>query len=542
MKTKYIISIITSVLWLIGCNLDREPQDKIFSDNFWKSENDVNLALMGCYAHIGGSVYDAYEDGYADNSFCQYPWESSATVVSAGDITENQNYGYNFEGVRRFNYFLENVDKAPVADAIKKQTKAEVKVLRAWYYFNLASKFGAVPLITNYITETEEGQVAPTPENEVIEFVIKELNESIPDLPDTPSAKSKLGKAAAYTIKARVHLFYGQYAEVVAATQTVMRMNNYSLFTVSSLTNDDYLDDYTTFVSFVDNAHKERFYKGLRSYEKLFWDENKENSEVILNSEFIEDRFNYISLYLLSNNAGGGWSSITPTVDLVNAYWKADGTTFSPPDVNVRKANYNNGNYNAAYLEEFKDRDTRLYASILFPGAIWNGLLGTNTFVWQGANASNTSKTGYNYRKMVDLNEPIRRKINDYPLIRYAEVLLMYAEAQNEVSGADATVYAALNQIRNRVGMPNVTAGLSQEAMRQVIRNERRIELANEGFRWKDIRRWGISSEVMKNINSIQNELAQTRKWEARFVRLPYPVTAIDRNPKLKEAQTAKGY
>ncbi|MFK8275138.1 RagB/SusD family nutrient uptake outer membrane protein [Capnocytophaga cynodegmi] len=540
MKLKHIIPLFIA-LFATGCNLDKEPQDKIFSDSFWKSENDVKLALMGCYAYIPASVYNAYNDGYADNSYCQYPWESKATIVSAGDITDNDDFGYSFVGLRRFNYFLDNIDNAPVSDALKKQTKAEVRTLRAWFYFNLASKFGDVPLIKNYISETEEGQVPPTPEKEVINFVINELTESIPDLPTAPSVKSRLGQAAGYTIKARVHLFYGQYAEVVEATKAIMNMG-YDLFKLKANLSEE-KDDYSTFITFTDNTHKQKFYDGLRSYEKLFWDENKNNEEVILNQEFIEDNFNYISLYLLSSNAGGGWSSITPTVDMVNAYWKADGTSFTPPTDSERKANYNDGKFNSAYLEEFKNRDTRLYASILYPGAIWNDVLGDNTFVWQNnGKASNTSKTGYNYRKMVDPNETIYRKSNDFPLIRYAEILLMYAEAQNEVAGADGSVYDALNKIRNRVGMPDVTAGLSKEAMRDVIRNERRIELACEGHRWNDIRRWGISSQVMKDIHSIQGELAQKRRWEDKYIRLPFPISAIDRNPKLKEAQKAKGY
>ena len=540
MKLKNIIPFFIAI-FIVGCNLDREPQDKIFSDSFWKTENDVNLALMGCYANVPSSVYNAYYDGFADNSYCQYPWESKATVASAGDITDNEDFGYSFVGLRRFNYFLDNIDKAPVSDELKKQTKAEVRTLRAWFYFNMASRFGDVPLIKNYITETEEGQVAPTAEKEVIDFVINELAESIPDLPATPSVKSRLGQAAGYTIKARVHLFYGQYAEVVEATKAIMGMG-YDLFKLQVKLEDE-KDDYSTFINFTDDAHKQKFYNGLRSYEKLFWDENKSNVEVIFNEEFIEDDFNYISLYFLSSNSGGGWSSITPTVDMVNAYWKSDGTPFTPPADNERKGNYNDGNYKPEYLDEFKNRDTRLYASILYPGAIWNAVLEKNSFVWQAnGKASNTSKIGYNYRKMVDPNETIYRKSNDFPLIRYAEILLMYAEAQNEVAGADASVYEALNKIRDRVGMPNVTAGLSKEAMREIIRNERRIELAAEGHRWNDIRRWGISSQVMKDIHSIQGELAQKRRWESKFVRLPYPISAIDRNPKLKDAQKAKGY
>ena len=302
-------------------------------------------------------------------------------------------------------------------------------------------------------------------------------------------------------------------------------------------------DDYTTFMTFATTADKQKFYNGLRSYEKLFWEENKENVEVILNQEFIEDSFNYTAVYFLPDNVGGGWASVTPTKELVDAYWKSDGTAFTPPSNADRKANYNDGNYKPAYLDEFKNRDTRLYASILFPGAIWNAVMGNSTFVWQdNGKPSNTSRIGYNYRKMVDPTESLWRKKNDYPVIRYAEILLMYAEAQNEVAGADASVYSALNKIRDRVGMPEVTPSLSKDAMREIIRNERRIELAAEGFRWDDVRRWGISSQVMKDIHDIRGELAQKRRWENRFMRLPFPISALDRNPKLKEAQTAKGY
>lgn len=541
MKIKYIIPLF--ITFLVGCNLDREPQDKIFSENFWKTQDDASRSLMGCYSYLPNGVGDAYKDAFADNSYCQYPWEGKATIVSAGDINDGDNFGYGFGGVRRFNYFLANIDRVPMPEALKNQYKAEVRTLRAWTYFNLITTFGDVPLFKNYITEAEEARVAPTPENEIVEFIIKELEESIANLPAMPSVKSRIGKATAYTIKARVHLFYGQYQQVTEATKAIMDMGSYQLFEVSALTDDDLKDDYSTFVTFKDDADKEKFYKGLRSYEKLFWEENKNNSEVILSEEFIEDNFNWLARRLLPDNVGGGWSSVTPTIELVDSYWNYDGTKFTPPSVADRAARYNKGNYTPDYLNEFKNRDTRLYASILFPGAIWNAAIGNDTFVWQNnGKAGNTSKVGYNYRKMVEPQGDIGRKLNDFPIIRYAEILLMYAEAKNEISGAETSVYQAINKIRSRAGMPNVTENLSKEQMREIIRNERRIELANEGHRWNDIRRWNISSEVMKTINNINGELAQKRRWEDKFKKMPYPISAIDRNPKLKEAQQAKGY
>ncbi|GIM51201.1 hypothetical protein CAPN004_02310 [Capnocytophaga cynodegmi] len=331
-------------------------------------------------------------------------------------------------------------------------------------------------------------------------------------------------------------------------------------------------DFYKKFVDFsAYGINEQDFIKGIFNYQSIWSADN--SPETIIAKEYIanerEGTWQRITTLLTPNLVSKqAWATIVPIQELVDAYWTADGKTtpvlstmdqriadyksliqeveaLKSPDVTYSKAVHSIVNTlpSKAYMEQYKNRDTRLYASILYPGAIWNDVLGDNTFVWQNnGKANNTSKTGYNYRKMVDPNETIYRKSNDFPLIRYAEILLMYAEAQNEVAGADGSVYDALNKIRNRVGMPDVTAGLSKEAMRDVIRNERRIELACEGHRWNDIRRWGISSQVMKDIHSIQVELAQKRRWEDKYVRLPFPISAIDRNPKLKEAQKAKGY
>ncbi len=548
---KNIITLFSILLLLSSCSddfLERKPKDKISSENFWKSKKDARLALMGCYDQVGGSVYDAYIEGYVDNAYCQYPWESKATFIGAGNITAESDFGYGYGGIRRFNYFLDNLEKIPVDNDTKKAYKAEVRTLRAWNYFNLAKTFGAVPLITKYTIDAKEVAVAPTPEEEVIKFVIDELNASIKDLPTTQPHKALINKAAALTIKARVHLFYNQWAEAMEASQKVMGMG-YELFKVTDLTDVDKADDYSKFIDFANDTEKEKFLKGLRSYEQLFWNKNQRNVEVILEKEYIEESQWWLSsginTLFLSDNAGGGWSSITPTQKLVDAYWTSTGETFTPPTPEERATNYNSGKYGDAFLKEFKNRDTRLYASILFPGNIWNALMGDKVFVW-AKGSGNTSKTGYNFRKLVDPTVSLEmwKAPQNFPLIRYAEVLLNYAEAKNEVSGPDASVYEALDQIRERVAMPKIDRAKvnTKELLREVIRNERRIELAAEGFRWDDVRRWNIIGDVMTSIKSIDNDLAQERKWENKFVRFPYPQPAVDRNPNLKEAQQAKGY
>lgn len=547
MKIKKIIIGLVAGILFASCNTDVDQDRQLSSEIFWKTPGDVNRALMGCYASTPQDVYGAYQDGYADIVYCQYPWESNATIIAAGNFNDGMNDGYNFIPIRRFNYFLDNIAKATMSEEARKANIAEVRVLRAWYYYEMIKKFGPMPLFKNYITKAEEAKIAPTSEEKVKGFIIQELNQSIPDLPEYPIVKSRIGKATALAIKTRIHLFYNEYAQAAETSKQIMGMN-YELFKVNTLTDEDKKDDYSQLMTFSSEAEKERFLKGIRSYEKLFWEQNKENTEVIFNIEYIKDQWNGIGRYFLPTNLYGGWASVTPTNNLIIQYWDKNGNEFTSPTIEERAKRFKKGVEQGdwdEYLKEFKDRDTRLYASILFPQAPWYAAMQNNKFEWKNqGSASNTSKTGYNFRKLIDPTDPtyVKLGIQDFPEIRFAEVLISFAEAQNEVGGPSDEVYAAINKLRNRVGMPNVEKGKSKEELRQIIRQERCIELAGEGFRWDDIRRWGISSEVMKDLFSINGGSVQKRNWEPRFVRLPYPHTAIERNPNLGAAQKAKGY
>ncbi len=193
---KSIIILFTTLLLVSSCSddfLERVPQDKISSESFWTTKKD------------------------------------------AGDITAESDFGYNYEGIRRFNYFLDNIEKAPIEESLKKSYQAEVRTLRAWTYFDLAKRFGAVPLITKYTTDAQEVMVTPTPENEVIQFVINELNAAIIDLPITQEYKALINKAAALTIKARVHLFYNQWNEALHSQRQTKQMTIQNLLTLQMI-------------------------------------------------------------------------------------------------------------------------------------------------------------------------------------------------------------------------------------------------------------------------------------------------------------------
>jgi hypothetical protein len=556
-KILYLPLVLLAVSTFTACkksSLERVPQDQISSGTFWTSENEARLALNGLYAYFSNAYNYTYDDGASDNAYAQYPWESTATSVSAGNIDATIDMGYKsrYTSIRKFNYFLDNVDKTPMSATLKKRFIAEAKVIRAFAYFELAKTFGPVPLLTKSYTDPEAVGIAPNPEAEVIDFCLAELASAVNDLPasyagGTNNETGRVTAGAAWAIKSRIELHYGKWAAAAESARKVMGMG-YQLFRVPAVTADDLQDDYAAFVDFANAAEKEKFYKGLASYEQQFWKVNENSKELILVSQNIDN-----SPYVYGNGIGtmfvpsdlGGWSSITPTQELVNAYWDKNGRPFTPPTAAVRASNYNDGKPAAAYFNEFKNRDTRLYASILFPSNPWGRFNEGFKFAW-GRGGNNNSKTGYNFKKLVDpafMNEEFDGA-QDFAIIRYAEVLLSYAEAQNEIAGPDATVYAAINDIRDRAGMPAVDQNVvnTQQAMRNLIRNERRIELAAEGQRFSDIRRWNIAKDVMNNTYDLTNGIVQERKWQDRFKVMPYPQSALDHNANLKAAQAAKGY
>lgn len=555
--TSYKIVAILAISALTACtdsSLDKLPQDQISSSTFWTSEKEARLALTGCYTYLEGGFSSIYNDGASDNAYAQYPWESTATSIAAGDIDSSIDQGYKsrYTAIRQFNYFLDNIGKTPMSEELKSRFIAEARVLRAMTYFELARYFGSVPLIKNSYTDPLETSVVPTSEEDVIAFVLSELTSVADQLPasysgGTNNETGRITTGAAWAIKTRVELHYGKWSEAAASAQHVMGMG-YQLFRVATLSAKDTQDDYSNFVDFANDSEKEKFYKGLASYEQQFWSTNENSKEVILAVQQITN-----SSYEYGNGLNtllppsdlGGWSSITPTVELVNAYWDKNGNSFTPPSPAQRASNYNNGNSDATYYNEFKNRDTRLYASILFPSNPWDRYSTGYIFEW-GKGGNNNSKTGYNFRKLIDPSYTSTEwdGAQDFQIIRYAEILLSYAEAKNEVTGPDPTIYNALNDIRNRAGMPAIDQAVynTQDKLRQLIHNERRIELAGEGQRFHDIRRWNIADAVMKTTYDLTNNIVQERNWDVRFVKLPYPQSAIDHNSNLKDAQAAKGY
>ncbi|RAJ37177.1 RagB/SusD family nutrient uptake outer membrane protein [Pedobacter cryoconitis] len=538
----YIFTGLFATIALTSCKKDflERPPQQLSELNFWKNENDVYQVVMGVYTKLpgaDGAFGMVYADGASDNVHAQYPWESIAADVSSGAITSTIDLGlsgWDYTGIRRANYFLDNADKVTVIDkALLDRYKAEVRFMRAFAYFNLLSRFGAVPLIKNVVAIGDEN-IAQTPKAEVLKFVLDELDAVSKILPQSyaggkPNEKGRITKGAALALKARAYLYDGQWQQAADAASQVMGLG-YSLFKVTAQDPLQAHDKYTDWVNFKDAADENKFRLGLSSYEAIFYQKNNGNSEVILDQQHIKQIDVNPLNTLLPPGTIGGWSSVTPTQSLVDSYASYQtGDAVAPTDPAKRAALYLAND--PAFVNEYKNRDPRFYASILFEKAPWYAVEDNYQFKWVEG-ASNMSQTGYNFRKMVDPSI-LREQVDNYAnviLIRYAEILLTYAEAKNEVIGPDGSVYDALDAIRTRSGMPVVDRAkyADQHTLRTLIRNERRVEMALEGQRYMDIRRWKIAPQVMTTVNNIKNSQAQQRIWNDKLYLMPIPQSQID--------------
>jgi len=532
MKRHILYPLLATTLLFGACSkdfLDRTPVNKVPEEEFWRTENDVKLAVNAIYGKLSDGMYD---DGASDLVHAQYPWESASTAISSGSLGADIDAGWSYIPIRTCNYFLENVDKAVMDETLKERYKAEVRFIRAYLYIPMVEKFGDIPLVTKVLTK-EESNVPRVAKKEVLDFLFKELQEVSAKLPASYSSeKGRITKGAALALQSRLYLMENNWEQAARTAKEVMGLG-YALFQAGAESELNKKDNYAQFVDFENADDEKKFRLGLRSYEGIFQVENEGNSEVILDRQYIRVAQSQLNNTLLGEGAVGGWSSLTPTQNLVDLYVNfKTGESIKPVSAEVRAANYGKAD-KADFVKEFKNRDPRFYASILFETAPWNALTkeGGYKFTWSSGK-SNMSITGYNFRKLVDPTSN-RDQIDSYAnviLIRYAEVLLNYAEAQNEKSGPDATVFDALDQLRVRAGLPKVDRGAygSQSKLRELIRNERAVELVLEGVRYYDIRRWKTAPDVMKNIYDVKNGLAQERIWNDRLYLMPVPQSQID--------------
>jgi len=572
-KIKNAFSFLLLMVAFTSCDLDVVPPADIAAENFWKNEKDAWYGLNACYARMPG--FDMGPEMYADNAHSHKPWEGPFELMQGDGISVETDMGYNFETIRLVNNFLEKVENCQMEASLRERMKAESRFFRAFDYLRLTDLFGKVPLVTE--TLPYDSPNIPRDSREVVQqFILDELDQIAEILPDKYNGgylyeTGRVTRGAALAVKAKAALSFGNFPLAEEAAGKIISENHYSLFRVSSLNEaqQQEADEMDQFIDFEGKGiDKDKFIKGMFSYETLWHNSNANpsNPEYILTREYNGTDNNYDwtrYIYLRPSQLVTGYASFEPIQDLISAYWDIDGKTVRPEiPMETRKALFEeistevegldqNGYIEKVptmdlakydYMQEFRNRDSRFYASMLFPFKGWHET-DFGTFYYRcdpatiGLNGNETW-TGYAFRKMVSLKPyNITWSYEDFPNIRYAEVLLIYAEARIQNVGWDSEVQKVLNDLRDRCGMPDVPLSMpsKQEAL-DFVRNERRIELAGEGQRFNDIRRYGkeYCAKVMSGPTYAPNGYLVVQKaWSDRLMLMPIPQSAIDLNPLL---------
>ena len=510
--------------------LDTTPKDALSPTTTWKTEIDAESFVVGCYNGLLDPGSILYLDCGSDIGYNNFPWEGwrpwGDGSLSSG--TTGASF-YNFAIIRRCNNVLENIDNVEFTTPGKKeQLIAEAKAIRAYKYFLMNWWYGGVPIISSY-NSAEEAQVPRNTEAEVRDQIAKDLDDALTSINTAPAARGRIAKGAVLAIKMREALYYGDWQKAKDAAQAIIDLKQYELDP---------------------------------DYENLFRLSGIDSKEVILADQRLESVFGLGTIGQMYNNEDAGWSSIVPTQNLVDMYEMDNGLTKEEA-----------GSYYDP-THPFANRDPRMDMTILYPGQEWRGkILNTLDEMIDDAKnknhpgyTDNASKTALTWAKYLDPYEQYSNVWNTAACViiyRYAEVLLSWAEAENELNGPSAQVYDYLDQIRERVGMPKVvrTTYDTKDKLRELIHRERCVELAGEGLRRADILRWKDSSGKMlaetllngalnritgtvnyseadpfKRAEVTGTALIETRKFATKNRYLPFSQTdVLDVNPNIEQ-------
>jgi len=544
-RIKLIILVGLLSFFMGSCNyLDYSEtsylhKEDIFSnwDRTQSFLSDIYSSLPSGFNPIGGAMRASATDDaefVLDYSSVQKFNDGSWSAIQ----TLDDQWGQMYSGIRAVNLLLDEVkgrtfDDYKWTDTYKDEMTQfnnypnEARFLRAFFYLQLAERYGNVPLVTTVLTEDEANAVSPASYDDIVSYIVSECDAIIPLLPVTyvgfTSAQEtgRATKGAAMALKARTLLYAAsplhnpsgtaqKWIDAAKAAKDIMNAATYSL-----------------------EANYNNFLNNVTSKELIL--ERREGNQ------------NYFEKANFPIGYEGGNTGNCPTQNLVDAYeMKANGLSISDP-----KSGYNPAS-------PYAGRDPRLDLTILY---------NTSTFkskqleCWiGGANAApktNATKTGYYLKKYVieainltPTNTTTRQ--HTWVLFRYGEVLLNYAEAMNEAYGPEnastlgMTALQAVNLIRTRAKMPAFPVGLTKDQFRSKLQNERRVEMAFEEQRFWDIRRWKIGEttrdiygmEITKNADGTFNynkKLVERRVYEDKMNLYPISLSELYKNDKLKQ-------
>ena len=481
---KYNIILIPFIIILLGtmisCRedfLDREATNAIPEEDVFEDPALMQLFVNNMYLDVPSFDHHLY-DNVTDES--RSYWGGSPRDVAEGQWFPDYNpmEYWAYAAIRKTNMFLSNIDAAPVDEQEKTELKGQVKFLRALHYFNMIKRYGGVPIITEPQELTDDLFVSRETTDQSFEFVIRELEEAAELLPETYGSRSiDVGKANKYSAMAflgRVYLYWAsplynpqndlsRWEKAAAINKEVIDKNIYQLY-----------PDFRNIMLEKNNEEEVFSVQFLRPYREHGWD-----SWAMPDSRSRQDAVRR-----------------SPLQEFVDAFEMKNGKSIDDPTSGYDPAN------------PYENRDPRFDATLIVNGSTF-GFQNLPVYLYEGApmdgiNHAYATVTGYLMRKGTDESNQVyyggSGSDQNWLELRYAEVLLNYAEAKNEALGApDQSVYAAVEQTRERAGLDpfHLPQGLSKTEMREKIRHERYIELAFEQKRYWDLRRWKVAVEKL---------------------------------------------
>ena len=569
----YLATMLLAAMTFTGCyDLETYPGDKVNEGTFYKTGDHAHQGLMGIYGMLRLNEAYGYQfcfDHLGDIAYGYNYYMMFLATYTDRDGTIQAHWQTFYDGIHRVNTFIRSVKgmRGIITDEQINEYVAEAKFLRAMFYFSLTDLFGGVPYYDESTNVNEEFMNLKQPRSsleEVRAHILEDLDEAIKYLP-VEHAASEYGRAtkgAAYALRGKVHLYDKEWQSAINDFEEIVynKSNNYGYA----------LDD--------DYARVFKLYNGAKSPETVFSIQNKSG----VGTEY---GMQIQALMGCRGAYGSCWNNTVPSTQLVDMYEFKDGRPFNwdeifpgynamTPEqrkellsvemdgsgtiVGLREAD------TAKILSAYTCRDPRLMATVIVPYSHYMGNIGRTTNVDLifaldhnlagnangGTIQNNAGWVSYLYRKFVtegDQGGAISNRLHTpfaFPLIRFADVLLMLSEAYNEAGQLDKAV-SEFNKVRARVGMPGLNSGpawmvvSNKEQMAERIRKERAVEFAGEGLRFSDLRRWGyeIAHKTLNNVDAVNiyGEPIYTHLFTERDMLWPIPGVERERNKELTQ-------
>lgn len=569
----YLATMLLAAMTFTGCyDLETYPGDKVNEGTFYKTGDHAHQGLMGIYGMLRLNEAYGYQfcfDHLGDIAYGYNYYMMFLATYTDRDGTIQAHWQTFYDGIHRVNTFIRSVKgmRGIITDEQINEYVAEAKFLRAMFYFSLTDLFGGVPYYDESTNVNEEFMNLKQPRSsleEVRAHILEDLDEAIKYLP-VEHAASEYGhatKGAAYALRGKVHLYDKEWQSAINDFEEIVynKSNNYGYA----------LDD--------DYARVFKLYNGAKSPETVFSIQNKSG----VGTEY---GMQIQALMGCRGAYGSCWNNTVPSTQLVDMYEFKDGRPFNwdeifpgynamTPEqrkellsvemdgsgtiVGLREAD------TAKILSAYTCRDPRLMATVIVPYSHYMGNIGRTTNVDLifaldhnlagnangGTIQNNAGWVSYLYRKFVtegDQGGAISNRLHTpfaFPLIRFADVLLMLSEAYNEAGQLDKAV-TEFNKVRARVGMPGLNSGpawmvvSNKEQMAERIRKERAVEFAGEGLRFSDLRRWGyeIAHKTLNNVDAVNiyGEPIYTHLFTERDMLWPIPGVERERNKELTQ-------